>query len=268
MEKRNENYQKDLQESLIDDKTGQRLFKPLINEASEHALHRNEMDLYTFLHEERRNKLEKLYEIEQISKKYFVENCNTKHSNNKTNEINKLLKEDCYSNLFNILDHNSDGVVECNETFLENAQAKLDKNLFDLFKPIFSELKEHEESLSRDEFSLALDELFKVLSVDERRRIINWYVELKRTQTHLRKKSSAENAELTFQPKINDNSQNYFNFSKRYSKNFLDRNDEFINSRDAFKTEKSKEKIQKELGGIFFTNFFYVENLNFYKLQF
>lgn len=251
IEKRNENYQKDLKGSLFDNKTGQRLFHPSISETIDTSAHRQDMDLFSFLHEEQKMKQEKLMEREQIKQKYHAEVSNVKHTTHRTDEINKLLKEDCYANLFNILDHNDDGVIECNEDFARNAEEKLkDKKLFDLFKPIFSELKEHEESLSREEFYLALDELFKVLNVSERRRILNWYVELKRAESLSRKRNIGETNEFTFHPHISDKSHLYFNHSKRYSKNFLDRNEEFLNTKDAYKQEKSKEKVQKELEGI------------------
>lgn len=253
IEKRNENHQNDLKKgTLFDEKTGQRLFQPSITETMDTSAHRPEMDLFSFLHEERKQKQAKMEEIALISQKFYADACNFKHTTHKTNEINKLLKEDCYANLFNILDHNSDGVIECNEEFLKNAEEKLaDKNIFGLFKPIFSELKEHDESLSREEFFLALDELFKVLNVQERRQVLNWYVESKRKESLARKKIIEEESkkDFTFQPLISDKSQSYFDCSKRYSKNFLDRNEAFLQSKDVFKQEKSKEKVQKELEG-------------------
>jgi hypothetical protein len=251
VEKRNEKHQNDLSESFFDKKTGQKLFQPAITETIDNSAHRQEMDLFSFLHEEQKKKAEKLQEIEQISHKYHADACNLKHSTHKTDKIYKLLKEDCYANLFDILDHNSDGVIECNEDFLKNAEEKLEKSLFYLFKPIFSELKEHEESLSKEEFYIALDELFKVLSVEERRKILNWYMELKRSESHSRKKSIMDNTDLTFQPMICKNSHKYFDFSKRYSKNFFDRNEELLHGKKAYKQEKSKEKMQKEMEGIY-----------------
>lgn len=209
------------------------------------------MDLFSFLHEEKKIKFEKLKESEQINLKTIIEKSNLKISNEKTDILNKLLKDDCYANLFSILDHNNDGVIECNEEFLKNAEEKLEKSILDLFNPIFSELKEHEESLSRDEFYLALDELFKVLNVQQRRCILNWYVELKRQDSISRKRVLIDTSNFTFHPHISENSQNYFNLSQRYSKNFLDRNDELLNSRSIYKKEKSQEKLQKELEGKF-----------------
>ncbi len=252
IEKRNENHQSDLKGSLFDTKTGQRLFQPSITETVASSAHRQEMDLFSFLHEERRQNEEKLHEIERISQKYHKEACNFKHTTQKTDEINKLLKEDCYANLFNVLDHNNDEVIECNEEFIKNAEEKFgEKNIFELFKPIFSELKEHDESLSREEFYLALDELFKVLNVQERRKILNWYMDLKRVETLKRKKSLEDerNSALTFQPLISDKTLSCFNYSKRYSKNFFERNEVFLQSKEAYQQEKSKEKMQKELEG-------------------
>lgn len=213
------------------------------------ASHRQEMDLFSFLHEEKKMKYEKLIESEQANLKRIVDNSKLKLSNEKTDEINKLLKEDCYANLFNILDHNNDGVIECNEDFLKNAEKFLEKSLLDLFNPIFAELKEHDESLSREEFYLALDELFKVLTVQQRRSILNWYVDRKRVDSISRTRLLVDRSNFTFQPFVGENSHSYFSISKRYSKDFLSRNNELLNARDSFYKEKSLEKFQKETEG-------------------
>jgi len=207
------------------------------------------MDLFSFLHEEKKMKYEKLIESEQANLKRIVDNSKLKLSNEKTDEINKLLKEDCYANLFNILDHNNDGVIECNEDFLKNAEKFLEKSLLDLFNPIFAELKEHDESLSREEFYLALDELFKVLTVQQRRSILNWYVDRKRVDSISRTRLLVDRSNFTFQPFVGENSHSYFSISKRYSKDFLSRNNELLNARDSFYKEKSLEKFQKETEG-------------------
>ena len=70
---------------------------------------------------------------------------------------------------------------------VKNVEEKLDKNLLDIFNPIFIELKENEETLSREEFFLAIEELFKVLTVTQKRNLINWYVNQKRVTTSERR---------------------------------------------------------------------------------
>jgi len=239
--KQNENYKNNIINSLTEKNTyhkSKRIGSPI---------HRHDMDLFSFLHEEKIIKSKKLKESEKLELNKIIEKSNLKLSIEKTNVLNKLLKDDCYANLFNVLDHNSDGVIECNEEFLKNAEEKLEKDILDLFNPIFSELKEHEESLSREEFYLALDELFKVLNVHQRRSILNWYVEFKRKDSISRKRTLVDTSNFTFHPYVSDNSQNYFHSSKRYSKNFLDRNDELLNSRENYIKEKSQEKIQREI---------------------
>lgn len=250
VEKRNENFKNGIMNTIYDEKTGQRLYNPSITNTIENTSHRHDRDLFSFLHEEKKLKLEKKIEIQQIGQKQLIENSNVKFSNDKTDEINRLLKEDCYNNLFNFLDHNNDGVIECNEEFIINAEEKLNQNILELLKPIFIELKEHEESLSKEEFFLALDELFKVLNIVQRRTILDWYVELKRADSIRNKKMNSEKTEFTYMPNVSDRSTNIFNYSTRHSKNFIDRNYDLINNRTIFREEQSKEKLHKELESI------------------
>jgi len=220
------------------------------------------MDLFSFLHEERKAKAQKRMESEQFELKRFLENSKLKLSNKKTDEINKLLKEDCYANLFETLDHNRDGVLEFNTAtseLMKGASGKIDKDILDLMTPIFDELKEHEESLTRDEFYFALDELFRILSVHQRRTILNWYVEKKRVDSISRQRVILDSSNLTFKPFINEISNRYFSFSKRHSRDFIQRNHDLISTKELYFHEKSKEKIIKEIEGnfIFYTTEIY-----------
>lgn len=238
--------------SFFDKKTGQKFFTPSISIPStiDSIAHRNEMDLFSFLHEEKRTKAEKLMELEQVGLRKIQENSKIKLSNQKTDEINKLLKEDCYANLFEVLDHNRDGVIECSDEFMKNALEKMDKDILDLFKPIFNELKEQEESLTLEEFYLALDELFKSLSVQQQRKILNWYVDRKRINSISRKRVIVDISNFTFKPFISERSHSYFSMSKRYARDFIDRNNDLLASRFLYYKEKSQEKLIKEIEGI------------------
>lgn len=207
------------------------------------------MDLFKFLHEERKTKDERLIESKLAGLMKILDNGKIKLTNKKTDEINKLLKEDCYSSLFDILDHNRDGVIECTEGFMKNALEKMDNEIIDLLKPIFDELKEHEEALTREEFYLALDELFKLLSLQQRRSILNWYVERKRVDSLSRRRIIVDTSNFTFKPLISERSHTYFNLSKRHTRDLILRNYDLITRRELYYKEKSKEKMVKEMEG-------------------
>lgn len=250
VEKRNDKIELDIISSFYDTKTGQKLFKPIISESSKECIqHRNEINLFDYLHEDKeireKNRdqlgIDATNQAKEISRgKLLTEN---------SEQINILLKEDCFNCLFNVFDHNKDEIIECNESFFENVEDKLDKNLLEIFNPIFVELQENEETLSKDEFFMAIDELFKILSVTQRRDLINWYVNQKRVSTNERRREMKVNKELTFKPKISENSYNFYNCSKRYSKDFLERNIDHNIIRENFIRTKSNEKYERELDG-------------------
>lgn len=224
--------------------------------------------MYCFLHEEKKAKAERLIESEEAGLKRILENGQIKLSNEKTDEINKLLKEDCWAKLFEILDHNNDGVVECNDSSTKNVLENIDKDILDLLKPIFDELGEHEESLIREEFYLALDELFKILSVEQRRNVLNWYIEKKRVDSISRRRIIVDASNFTFKPFISERSNRYFSLSNRHEGDFIDRNHDLLTSRKLHFTEKSKEKMVKEMEGNLFTKLFFLSNFNFFKKYF
>lgn len=251
IEKRNDKMELDIIGSFYDTKSGQKLFKPVISEkAQESTHHRKEINLFDYLHEDRksREKIRDQLGIDATNK--AREASNLKLLSENSEQINQLLKEDCFICLFETFDHNGDEIIECTDSFIENAEEKLDKNLLDIFNPIFMELKENHETLSKDEFFMAIEELFKVLTVAQKRDLINWYVNQKRVTTTERRNNLKIDRQLTFQPKISENSYNFFNVSKRYSKDFLERNIDYKINKENFHRVKSNEKYEKELDGI------------------
>lgn len=251
VEKRNGNYKNELQASLSDCKTGQKLFQPIIsdNKTIDTTSHRQEKTLFEFLYEEHKLKPEKRKDYELDSTKEIIKNSNLKLTTKKTDQLNSLLKEDCFECLFELIDHNDDNVVECSESFTKNMEDKLDKNIINIIEPIFTELKEHQESLKKEEFFMALDELFKDLSVAQKRELLNWYVEKKRINSPSKKRTLVDSSNFTYNPYISKNSQHLYSNSKRYSKDFFNRNIELLHSREKYIKEKSIERVQIELNG-------------------
>jgi hypothetical protein len=257
IDKRNNKIKEDIKNSFYDTKTGQKLFSPIISEASRECIaHRKEINLFDFLYEDKstREKNRDLLEINSINEAKEISKTKLLKANSE--KINILLKEDCFITLFNTFDFNGNDIIECTDSFMKNIENKLDKNVLEIFYPIFLELKENEESLSKEEFFFAIEELFKLLTVTQKRNLINWYVNQKRVTTNEKRKSFLVNRELNFYPKISENSNFFYSCSKRYSKNFLGRNiDHKINKENYFRV-KSGEKYEKEIEGRIKMKFF------------
>lgn len=250
IEKRNNQIELDIIGSFYDSKTGQKLFQPVISFSSlENIKHRNDIDLFQYLYEDkqvRNNNRDQMGIEAEIQAKKFSR---MKLISENSDQINNLLKEDCFNCLFKCLDHNHDDIIECTDSFIKNAEINLDENLLEIFQPIFIELKENEETLSKEEFFMAIEELFKILSVTQKRDLINWYINQKRESTNEKRRLLSENKELTFHPKISENSNLFYSSSTRYSKDFLERNIDLNISRENYLRVKSKEKQEKELEG-------------------
>jgi hypothetical protein len=250
IEKRNNKIKQDIINSFYDTKTGQKLYSPTKSEASKECIaHRKEVNLFEYLHEDKfiREKNRDLLEINATNEAKEISN--TKLLTENSEKINILLKEDCFMCLFNTFDYNGDDLIECTDSFMKNIDDKLDKNLLEIFNPIFLDLKDNEETLSKEEFFLAMEELFKLLTVTQKRNLIDWYINQKRVTTNERRKSILVNKELSFSPKISENSNFFYSCSKRYSKVFLERNiDHNINKENYFRI-KSNEKYEKEIEG-------------------
>lgn len=258
VDKRNDKIELDIISSFYDTKTGQKLFKPIISESNKDSTdHRKENNLFDYLHLDKITREKNRDQLGIDASNEAKEISNLKLLSENSEQINSLLKEDCFECLFNTFDHDKDEVINCTESFVKNAEEKLDKNLLEIFNPIFIELKETEETLSKEEFYMAIEELFKVLTVTQKRNLINWYVNQKRESTNERRSLMKINPELTFHPKISENSSNFFSCSKRYSKDFLERNRDLKISREDYYRVKSKEKYEMETEGKFnFLKFF------------
>jgi hypothetical protein len=116
---------------------------------------------------------------------------------------------------------------------------------------LFEELKEHNETLTYEEFVLALNQLFAVLNVNQKRKILSWYTTFKRETSPVRRfDQTLVKKEFTFKPSISDATINLFNVTKRHSsKSFLERNNELLESRDQHLNGGKLSNLTEELKG-------------------
>ena len=110
---------------------------------------------------------------EQLYKKYYSNNkyepiIFTKKQNEKI--INET-KSRAFNNLFKDLDGDQDNIING----INISIYKIPNNIYKIIEPLLNELKEDNQSLSKEEFIKAMNKLYEDLSSLERRTIINTY---------------------------------------------------------------------------------------------
>lgn len=199
-------------ESSMDERTGQRLFHPEVNDDYDYARPDENIDIFESLYNSfLKNRQKKINDAEQIYKK--EKNCfNTSHVNLGSKDIIEEKKNKIFTNIFKILDSDRDDII----TKLSVNDKALPKNIQKIFEPIITELKDENETLNQKEFITACQHLFSMLSYNEKREILEFGRENKRQDYY-------ENC--TFKPKINyyysnnDETPAYINDSSLRSQN-------------------------------------------------
>ncbi|MCQ2819635.1 MAG: hypothetical protein MJ252_20415 [archaeon] len=107
-----------------------------------------------------------------------------------------------FTTIFKILDEDQDGLIS--PISITKSFKSLPQNVRKILDPIISELKEGNYTLNQNEFIVALCELYKDLSLDEKNIIAGFERDYKR-----KRNKSRENIhnEFTFKPKINKRSR-------------------------------------------------------------
>lgn len=261
VEKRTENQLKSIDEAQKDSTTGQKLFNPLISHRKSSSSHKinqmNQCEKLNFTKNVFIDLYEKSY-MQQESKREFLVKyeeelnrlANSCKATRQIEEIHNTNKFECFKCLFNILDYSQTNQLAFNEAFDQNLEKSLDPWLRKLLLPLINELKEQKEVLYFDEFLLAMEDLYKIINVDEKRKLVNWYVEGFKRENSPRKKRANSNSNirnLFFKPKINEKSEKLLKESARMSKDFTQRNLEFVRKKEIFLNEKNSEKVKNEV---------------------
>lgn len=253
IERRNENYFNELQNSLKDSKTGQFLFQPSVKRtvSSIEPDMSNKGSIFIDLYEETKridlNKKEKQQKYEEELNQL----ASSKKATQQIEEIHNKNKEECFNTLFQLLDFNQEGMLRYSEDFQRNIQTFLHPVIRHIIDPLINELSIHQEELNYEEFILAINQLYQVVSVDEKRKLVNWYVDNIKRQNSPRKKRASFNksCDFAFKPVISESSEQIFQKSGKIVKNFAQRNLEFIKKKENFINEKKIEKIENEFKG-------------------
>ena len=167
-------------------------------------------------------------------------------------EIVSTIKFECFLKLFQILDTDDDNSVSYNEHFLLALEKNLNSEIRGILEPLLNEFSLHNETLNKEEFVLALDQLYNVLNVDQKRKLVNWYVQDVKRENSPRKRRSLEQTmdyRFSFRPSISESSNKLYINSQRFSKDLLERNNEFLKKRESYIQEKNEEKFNSEIKG-------------------
>ena len=216
-------------ENNIDSITGQKFFKPIINE-SNNSIKRNSNDIFENLFSDYKKQIIKKQQAEKEMEEKFspLET----FANEQSNEIFYKQKLNCFEKIFYILDKDQDGIITKFNIYVNG----LPKNIQEILSPIIIELKQDNETLNKDEFSAACFKLYDTLSFLKKREIINY---------GMNKKNNKNNDEyiFTFKPKI----QNNYNPNIYYEKQKKEQEEEInIEKKNTNKTNSNNQENNEE----------------------
>jgi hypothetical protein len=249
----NENYLRDMERSLQTE-TGAPLFTPQINNYETN--NNQEVDIFKKLYDQRKFKDMKSQDnynkyVDEINKLAEI-----KLTSDKTDHLYEKMKKECYFKLFEKLDYDQDSIIKYDENLEKIVKENYNEAVSRYLAPIIEELKNQDETLTFDEFTIAMDQIFSILNVEERRTFISNLRERKKVP-------SQNDNKFTFSPQINNKTQKVFSHSKKYSKDLYERNQDFIKNKTQYVTSKKEEKINAEIASkILFNPRLYIQTKN------
>ena len=176
-------------ENNIDSITGQKLFKPQINDNNK--LKRNSNNIFNDLYLDYQKQIVKKQKVEKDLKDKFINSEN--FVNNQSNEIYTKRKINSFNTIFHILDKDQDNIIS---KFNINING-LSKNIKEILTPIFEEIKENDLSLNKDNFYSYCNKLFDNLNYSQKQEILNYPL--------IKKNNKNKQSNFTFKPKITNN---------------------------------------------------------------
>ena len=175
-------------ENDIDKITGQKLFKPQINQNS-HLRKRNSKDTFNNLYSDYEKKIIKRKQAEKDNNErfYTLETL----SNKQSNEIYEKNKINSFEKIFDILDKDQDGKISNFNIHING----LPKNIKNIIFPILNEIKEDNKIVNKNEFCNGCLKLYENLNYLQKKEIMNFGMHKKNSKDIHEKK-------FTFKPKI------------------------------------------------------------------
>ena len=200
----------------FDNKTGQELFTPLINDNKDNNLLRSK-DVFDYLY--------------SYAEKYKMNKSKTQNSlfndkkglsiDDSSNKIYNQKKYKTFEKIFNLLDSNNDGQITIHTIDL----SKLQNNLIKVLEPLIEEIKNCEEPVYKDDFIEGCFKLYKILNFEDKQIIMRFPNNENRIK---RIKELTPN--FPFKPKIDKNSEKISNYTMFMSSSINKSSEEFKDS--------------------------------------
>lgn len=161
---------KDLEERLelirnsraedIDEMTGQKLFKPI----TESKVEGRDRPVWEVLYSKDSETKKEREEHMANDKKFWELNAAAEKTSENTKKIFQDFKEKQYEKLFNVLDHDKDGLISANSISLDN----IDERTILILKPLFDDLQESNLEIDLKGFVQRIEMITKTLNVGDR----------------------------------------------------------------------------------------------------
>jgi hypothetical protein len=177
---------KEQEEKDVDDITGQKLFKPVVNSTEKRA---TQADVWNILYSRNDTKKKELEDLQKEQLKQTEAASVAKKSLAESDKIFHDFRQRQYERLFITLDSDCDGFISANAIRIDQVDVKA----LEILTPFFEELQTSEETLDFMQFCNKMDVLCKGLNVAQR-------------STLLKKETKQETVEAERKPFISQTS--------------------------------------------------------------
>ncbi|OMJ92934.1 hypothetical protein SteCoe_4144 [Stentor coeruleus] len=157
-----ERIRKEQEEKDVDDLTGQKFFKPLINNTGEKRT--TQTTVWNMLYSRNDTKKKELEDLQNEQLKQVEAASVSKKSLAESDKIFHDFRQRQYERLFKTLDSDDDGFISANAIRID----QIDIKALEILTPFFEELQTSEENLDFAQFSNKMDVLCKGLNVAQR----------------------------------------------------------------------------------------------------
>lgn len=173
---------------------GQRFFSPKLvaKQFPRENTNTNNEDIYEHMYSyARKYNQNKNYRISDQNLK-IKNNSSAIHTTYDSENILYQRKKKIFTKIFSLMDSDQDNIISKFNIDLK----KIPKKIMDIFKIIIKEIVDDDHTLNRDEFLLASEHLYELISFEERKIVLNFFKEFE-NENEINKKDKFKN-EFTF----------------------------------------------------------------------
>jgi len=180
----------------FDQTTGQPFFRPKVGRSPMKKSHRSSKSIGNLLYDNNKVYKDRKQQLVKNHNDEIKQQLNTKHCKKSSEVLLEKMKNKRFSDLFEILDSNGDGLISAQKIDISN----LKPEVLEAMMPLFCEMEEMGQTLDCREFTDSLKRLYTTLSVTEKNQLLatshKWDLEREMNQI-----------EHSFEPHINKRSK-------------------------------------------------------------